>query len=1335
MKKKAYRLISYVLLWGVMGISLLNAKEMPPEYVNYIGNGKASGNLRVASNCLPATSSVNLDINNVRTLIHNGGDMWWDLVGNPRYEIPKVDNPADARHSLFAGAVWIGGKDKTGQLRLAAQTYRQSGNDYYPGPLRNDGTASTEKAICEKWDKHYVITKTEIAQFIADFNAGNVSFSKYPTIKDWPAMNNDPGFERYLAPFVDVDGDGVYDPNKGDYPRIIGDQAIWWVVNDKGNIHSESQAQPIGIEMECMAFAFATTNEVNNMTFYKYKLTNRSTLTLTDTYLGQWVDADVGVYNNDLVGSDTTRGLGYVYNGNDESGNASGYKFPTAVGVDFFLGPLADTSDGIDNDRDGLIDEVDIDGKDNDGDGLIDEPDEIYEHWAMSTFTYYNNDFSVLGNPETGSHFYGYLAGFWKDGASIVNDFLSGNGNGYPDQGETFTPTSFMFPGDAGGCRDGQGWTELAAGNAPGDRRFVISAGPFTLQPGAVNEVVVGVVWAQVPKENPSVQDLASVICKLLEVDDVAQALFDANFQLLEGPDAPNLAVEEFNRELLFSWDYEGLESVSNNAFENYSQADPVLEARGASDPIFEFEGYILYQLADNTVSASELDDPARARVVAQCDIKNGIGTIINRIVKNLPGISEPVIQDQIMVQGEDKGIFHSVRVTEDLFASGEDKRLVNYRQYYYAIVAYAYNDTAADGRKFIRGNGNFKIISVFPHPTDFEFTGLVLNSQYGDEPQITQTAGYGNGDNYIKLPKSIEEQILKNGSYSPLTYERSYGPITVKVVNPKKLRSAEYKVVLTNNALQKVEEVEGDTLKYYMDWALLMKNGSSYDTVYKSIYVMKKAAGTPVYKFIAKRPLDGTEQVIEEHGLSVRVLNPPAPGSEQAVVFNAGYIGAEITYADPTKAWLSGVPDVDADGSPLNWIWSGADDRGFILKDTTENMLDPDEVYEKILGGLAAPFSLCAAFDPTSNALAPGVRLGTGENSNINSMSYRDAINLNELPNVDLVITPDPSKWSKCIVVETTPVPSVGSGAWIFSAKWRLSRDVIQGDTIAYRSGSLTRATQGRGIFPGYAIDVNTGQRLNIIFGEATWYAAQNGDDMLWNPTDFTDLGVGGRHYIYITNTPYDEGKYYESILLNGTDFPSNPNDPEILLPNAQLADAFKTYAWTIMPIVDSRFQFKHYKDIPTEARISLRVMKPYSISSGTPEFTFNTKDLAPNKNVVEVAKESVLNDIRVVPNPFYARSGIGRGVYEGSSQLDARCKLTNLPERCVIRIFTLNGVLVRTFNKNSADPALEWDLKNESGVPVASGVYLIHVDAGELGQKVIKFLMMTPEVDLSTF
>ena len=83
--------------------------------------------------CAPATQQSDLDVNNVRTTILNGGDMWWNL-SNARYEIPKVQAGQVAKHSLFSGALWIGGVS-SGNLKLAAQTYRQSGSDFYPGPL------------------------------------------------------------------------------------------------------------------------------------------------------------------------------------------------------------------------------------------------------------------------------------------------------------------------------------------------------------------------------------------------------------------------------------------------------------------------------------------------------------------------------------------------------------------------------------------------------------------------------------------------------------------------------------------------------------------------------------------------------------------------------------------------------------------------------------------------------------------------------------------------------------------------------------------------------------------------------------------------------------------------------------------------------------------------------------------------------------------------------------------------------------------------------------------------------------------------------------------------
>ena len=74
-------------------------------------------NTKVAAGCTPASSQTDLDVNNVRTTIMAGGDMWWNL-SDARYEIPKDGS----KHSMFAGALWIGGVDDGGQLKVAAMT-------------------------------------------------------------------------------------------------------------------------------------------------------------------------------------------------------------------------------------------------------------------------------------------------------------------------------------------------------------------------------------------------------------------------------------------------------------------------------------------------------------------------------------------------------------------------------------------------------------------------------------------------------------------------------------------------------------------------------------------------------------------------------------------------------------------------------------------------------------------------------------------------------------------------------------------------------------------------------------------------------------------------------------------------------------------------------------------------------------------------------------------------------------------------------------------------------------------------------------------------------------
>src|SRR6185312_15477879 len=175
----------------------------------------------------------------------------------------------------------------------------------------------------------------------------------------------------------------------------------------------------------------------------------------------------------------------------------------------------------------------------------------------------------------------------------------------------------------------------------------------------------------------------------MLAADDKAQALFDNCFKVLDGPDAPDLTIQELNQQLLVTLTNNPYTS-NNYEAKRYADFDPSIKLpQGAtSDNVYRFEGYKVYQLLDGTVSTSDLTNANLARLVFQCDIKNGVGQLVNFNLDAAIGHDVP----QVMVTGADAGIQNSFSITQDLFASS-DKRLVNFKNYYYMAVSYAYNN------------------------------------------------------------------------------------------------------------------------------------------------------------------------------------------------------------------------------------------------------------------------------------------------------------------------------------------------------------------------------------------------------------------------------------------------------------------------------------------------------------------------------------------------------------------------------------------------------------------------------------------------------------------
>tara|TARA_B110000003_G_scaffold276231_1_gene321634 strand:- start:197 stop:3646 length:3450 start_codon:yes stop_codon:yes gene_type:complete len=388
----------------------------------------------------PATSQGVFDINGVKTSVGPAAFMW-DL-SDAKYEVPE----GFGKHSIFAHEYWMGGVDDGGQLRVAAMTYRQSGNDFWAGPVSD--SAYHNPANMNGWDRVWKINKTEIDSHVLYYN--NSSYLIPEAIENWPAHGDTLLGQAYnLAPFIDTDNNGLYNPFLGDYPEIKGDQALYIIRNDVGNIHTESEAMPLGVEQHIMFYGYECHDNpaIHHSLFVNMKLYNRGQNNINDFYIGTWLDGDLGYYLDDYVGCDVARNLGYTYNGDFEDEGTAGY------------------SEGFCSNN-----------------ALLTPPAQglVYLNDTISKFVYYNNDFTATGNPESGFDFYNYLRGVWRDNIPMT---YGGDGHG-GGNGATTDLSNYMFPDATDPSFPSQSWTEMTAGNVPADRRFIMSVGPTDLDVG-----------------------------------------------------------------------------------------------------------------------------------------------------------------------------------------------------------------------------------------------------------------------------------------------------------------------------------------------------------------------------------------------------------------------------------------------------------------------------------------------------------------------------------------------------------------------------------------------------------------------------------------------------------------------------------------------------------------------------------------------------------------------------------------------------------------------------------------------------------------------------------
>jgi len=197
---------------------------------------------------------------------------------------------------------------------------------------------------------------------------------------------------------------------------------------------------------------------------------------------------------------------------------------------------------------------------------------------------------------------------------------------------------------------------------------------------------------------------------------------------------------------------------------------------------------------------------------------------------------------------------------------------------------------------------------------------------------------------------------------------------------------------------------------------------------------------------------------------------------------------------------------------------------------------------------------------------------------------------------------------------------------------------------------------------------------------------------DLGWDGFDFA--ASGGREYIFILNDPYYEA---DGVTIDYSDYMST----------GTLDGTYDNVLYALWPVGRGGWFY-----LEEEFDVEIYASNINVVDQDV--FTFTSPA------VLDVDLD--IEKINVFPNPYYAYNELATTAY------DQYVTFTHLPETATIRIFNLAGVLVKTLDHTADNGQFhKWDLTNESDIPVASGMYLAHIDMpDEDAQKILKVMIV---------
>lgn len=373
-----------------------------------------------------------IDVNSIRTGASVLGGLFNDANNfSSGFEIPKGSN----FHGIYSANIMVSSK-KTGDTNFRMNQTTPFNESFFMGPYNTTSGISGGHWILK-------VSQQEIQNHIANYT--NSNYQMPIGIEEWPANGDTSyGMAPILAPFEDINQNGIYEPTQGEYPKIKGEEAIYWI-NHKDDF-----------EYHGMLYGFDAPNDsaLNQTLFLQYQIFNRSVHFYDSVKMGMFVDFDLGNSADDYMACDSASNTFMVYNGDSFDDAVRGMAGAGAnipfVGLTF----LSDSMDG---------------------------------------YLQYNIGSASNGDPSSELHWHRYLNSLWKNGNPVTY-----GGNGFNGPGTSTIPTKYMY------TKPGAFWSEddpgLGVGpNPPGDRRGLGHIPYFSLRSGESKTIEMAVGYALEP--------------------------------------------------------------------------------------------------------------------------------------------------------------------------------------------------------------------------------------------------------------------------------------------------------------------------------------------------------------------------------------------------------------------------------------------------------------------------------------------------------------------------------------------------------------------------------------------------------------------------------------------------------------------------------------------------------------------------------------------------------------------------------------------------------------------------------------------------------------------